>query len=115
MPASPANVITNLLLRDAFERVVESIDANAAPLEERIDSDFYSDLVPQCRKPGIVHLQNQTCASDGTVLHRQCIGKSEEELLLRLVEAIAAINLQTGRSGGRKKQIGSTDIRTGLL
>src|SRR5262245_46042359 len=106
VPASPAQVIANLLGWYAPECMIESFHAYSATAQESIQPHRNSDSIPKRRQPRIVYLKDQTCGGDGAIFHCQSVRQRIQELFLGLVKLIAAINLQACRRRGSKKEIG---------
>ena len=100
VPAAPAQVVAHLLLRDAFERVVQRFDADLAALAERLQPHLHADAVPKRRQPGVVHLEDDASVGDGSVLYGERFGEGVEVLLFRGVVVVAAVDLQA--RGGRR-------------
>src|ERR1700730_2737243 len=63
VPASPANVITNAILRQSAERMIEGLDANAFEFLEFAEWRLGIDHVPVVRQARIVDLENNATAS----------------------------------------------------
>ena len=109
VPASPADVVADTILRDALERVVERVDTHLGPPTVVLDRPAQrQDRVVLVHEHGVVDLQEEPGVHDRPVLVSQRVRHREDELLVRLVVAIVEPVDARGRHPGRNASSTST-------
>ena len=103
MPAAPAQVIADLILRNIAERVIERFDPQCAIFAKGFEPHLDPDTVPQCGEPSIVHLHREAGRRNHLVLDAHGVCEREQEFLGGLVKAVGVIRLEACRRGGREK------------
>src|SRR5271170_8422735 len=81
VPAAPAQMKTDTLLRQSPDRVVERLDPTCRELSVILDSRLGIDLIPPFGDTRIVELQNDAGVDDRLVFLAHRISAGEEKLL----------------------------------
>ena len=89
VPAAPAQMEADAVLRQAAERVVERLDPDHRELLVLLDRRLGIDHVPVRGDGRIVELQDQPGIEDRLVLLAHRLGAGEQELLVGLVVGVA--------------------------
>ncbi len=88
VPRAPAEVQTDLLLRQARDRLVDRVDADLREREVVLDRGLRVDLIPVLGERRIVELHDQARVGDGPVLLAQRRDPRIDVRLLRGVEVV---------------------------
>src|SRR5690606_31529177 len=114
VPGAPADVDANLLLRDALERMVDSVDADLGEVAVVLDRRLGNDLVPVLGDGRIVDLDDEPGVGDRLVLLAQRIGTRVYELFLGLVILVADTGGGSRRNGGDEALVEAVLLHRGL-
>ena len=100
VPAPPAHVVADPVFRQARERVVQRLDPHRREPTVHLGRRRGIHRVVLGHHPRVVDLEDETRVDDHLVLGLHRVGDGVEELLLRLVEVVGALQLdRPGRDG----------------
>ena len=85
VPAAPADVITDAILRQTAQRVIERLDPHRGEFLVFLDAGLRIGHVPGVRQAGIVELQHEARLDDGLVFLAHRLAERLEERLVRRV------------------------------
>ncbi len=99
MPAAEAEVVADAVFRDAFQGVVERVDAQLGPLAVALGAPANQGVV-HVGQDGVVHLQQQAGFVDRLVFLAQGVGDGEDVFALGRIVFVDAV-IGGGRRGHR--------------
>ena len=104
-------MITNAVLRQAAQGMIERLDPHLAVFAKRGQAHAHADAVPQRRQPGVVDLQDEPGRDDRLIFAAHRLGEGEDEVVLAPVIFVAAVGLQACRRRGGDEgfRVGSDD------
>src|SRR6478735_6638417 len=100
VPAAPAQMIADAVLRQAAERMIERLDPYLAVFAKGGETHVDADAIPQRRQPGVIDLQDETGGDDCLIFAAHRFGEGKDEFFLAWVILIATVGLQACRRRG---------------
>src|ERR1700733_7337210 len=102
VPAAEAHVISNAVLRDSRERVVQRLNAQIGPLAIFLRT-LLNQVIVHVGQHCIVYLEQQTGIVNGAVLFAQRVGDGVDVIVLVRIIFVDAVVGRAGRRNGRKE------------
>jgi hypothetical protein len=98
-------VISDPVVRNSFERVIDGVDAELGELAIVRDADGGLEHVPPVDQPGIIDLQDKSGIDDRPVLFAQRLGQGEDELLVAAVVFVVDEMVEPARSDHAEERL----------
>src|SRR5918996_5661128 len=107
MPATPANVVADSILRDTLQCTVQRLDAQHRVAPVLLEARPWVQHVPRPGQSGVVELQDETGIYDRPIFLTHRAGdRLEEGLSVRVVAVLgAAEHLQAAGSDGGDERL----------